>query len=484
MKLYFHFAVHEPLFHQVARKLRADHGVDSIGGIVWGRDQAEFLQGTAFPWWRLDVVTAWLGDLGTAKPDMSYLAEAERRYGLPTLARMVFGERHLVKRYDHDDLLRIIELALRRFERLFDEDRPDAIFVTSVDGLITMLLYAVAKSRGVPLIHLDTGRIERRAAITHDHLMTWTDVDAAFEARRSQPLSTEARARAETFLADFRERKTRIQAPRAWMFPTPRLDDLRRLVASWRSHGRDPLNPVLLTPLEMVRQKASRLFNDRMSRWQGLFEEPVPGERYVLFPLHYQPEVSTLVMGTYYLDQAALIEDIAKSLPIGHRLYVKEHFFSIGRRPLAEYRRIKKCFNVRLVGALNNPIEMVMKADAVATISGTMGWESILLEKPTITFGDCFYNAYPQVYRAGLVPKVEWTRVFSDALTKHRPDRELLLKYVSAILDTTYEGHFSFDHPLVDPERSMTEENFQNIAGVIARELRAVARPAIKQGAA
>ncbi|MEP6651751.1 MAG: hypothetical protein ABJA82_00240 [Myxococcales bacterium] len=484
MKVYFQFSVHEPLFHQVAKRLREDHGIRDLGGFAWGQDQADFLKGTGFPWWRLDVFTDWLAAMPGWRVDMGYLAAAEEKYGFPNFARMVFAERHLLKRYGHDDIWKLTEICLRRLEAIFDADRPDAIFVESIDSLPMLLLFGVARSRNIPVVHLDSGRIAGRVAVTRDPLMTWSDVDAVFRARLPLPLLGEPRAEAQRFLDDFRDKRQRIQAPRPWMFPTPRFDDLKRLWSARRRYLRDPLNPVLTSPMAMARQKVTRLTNHWRASLSAAFEAPVAGERYVLFPLHYQPEVSTLVMGTYYLDQAALIEDIAKSLPVGYRLYVKEHFVAIGRRPIEEYHRIRSCFNVRLIHPLQDPISMVQHASAVATISGTMGWEAVLMEKPTITFGDCFYNSYPQVIRAGLLPKGEWSRVFREALTNYQPDREMLLKYISSILDTTYEGYFSFDHPVIDPTRAMREENFRNIASVIATELRRFDRRVPTQGAA
>lgn len=484
MKLYFFFSVHEKLFERVAAELRDRHGVEQLGGFVWGKDQEDFLRASSIPWWRLDTFTEWLKDLPTHQLDLDFLRRAEERYGLPTLARMIYGERHLLKRYSHDEIMKIIAIVVRRWERLFDDDPPNAVFVESIDGLPMLLMYAVARSRGVPIIHLDSGRIDRLVAVTRDPFMTWSSVDEAFQARKSEPLSPQSRERAVAFLTKFRERRTRIQTPRRWMYPRPRLEDMRRLVAGTKRYLRDPANPVLSSPWSMMRQKATRLLNHLRSSHFNMFETPVPGEKYVLFPLHYQPEVSTLVMGTYYLDQPALIGDIAKSLPVGYRLYVKEHFFAIGRRPIEEYRRIANCFNVRLIGPLHDPIKMIEESSAVATIAGTMGWEAILMERPTITFGDSFYNTYPQVFRAGLVAKIEWPRIFKEALAHYRPDHELLLKYIAAILDASYQGYFSFDNPITDPELCMREENYRNIAGVIAAELGVSQAPERDRGAA
>src|SRR5690606_12929500 len=106
--------------------------------------------------------------------------------------------------------------------------------------------------------------------------------------------------------------------------------DVGRFWSALTAYRKEPLNPVAKTPRWVLKQRAQRVVNDYATR--DLFEKPVPGERYVLFPIHFQPEASTLVRGPYYLDQASLIEDIAKSLPVGYRLYVKEHMANRGRR--------------------------------------------------------------------------------------------------------------------------------------------------------
>jgi len=115
-------------------------------------------------------------------------------------------------------------------------------------------------------------------------------------------------------------------------------------------------------------------------------------ERYVLYPIHFQPEASTLVQAPYYLDQAVLIEDISKSLPVGYQLYVKEHVSNRGRRPLAFYKRLRETFGVRLLGPYEDTWTLIRDAAAVAVITGTVGWEGLLFGKPVVTFGDVFYN--------------------------------------------------------------------------------------------
>ena len=48
-------------------------------------------------------------------------------------------------------------------------------------------------------------------------------------------------------------------------------------------------------------------------------------KKFIYFPLHFEPERTLLISGTYYTDQISVIKNIAKSIPIDFTLYVKEH---------------------------------------------------------------------------------------------------------------------------------------------------------------
>jgi len=215
----------------------------------------------------------------------------------------------------------------------------------------------------------------------------------------------------------------------------------------------------------MLGQRAARLGRNRAASTLDIFEQPVKGEPYVLFPIHFQPEASTLVQAPYYLDQEALIEDISKSLPVGHRLYVKEHLSNRGRRPLSFYRRIKETFGVRVLDPDVDTWSLVQNAAAVAVITGTMGWESILLKRPVVTFGDVFFNMYPGVRRAGLHPKDEWAQVFQDAIYNHRHDEELTVKLVSAIQQTSRPGFMANPSTF---ENVLEPDNVRHLADALA----------------
>jgi hypothetical protein len=113
-----------------------------------------------------------------------------------------------------------------------------------------------------------------------------------------------------------------------------------------------------------------------------------------LFPLHFQPEYSTLVLAPYSVNQLAVVRNVAISLPITHRLYVREHPAGLGMQPLSFYKELKKIPNVRLISPLASMHDLILGSDGVVTITGTAGWEALMLGKPVLTLGNVFYNVF------------------------------------------------------------------------------------------
>jgi capsule polysaccharide export protein KpsC/LpsZ len=247
--------------------------------------------------------------------------------------------------------------------------------------------------------------------------------------------------------------------------PTVELHDAARFRNELALYFGDSGNPTATPPLQVIRQRFQRIARVKVASLAGVFEAPVAGEKYVLYPIHFQPEASTLVQAPMYLDQIALLQDIARSLPIGYRLYVKEHVSNRGRRPLEFYQAIRAIHGTRLLGPDEDTWSLIRNASAIAVITGTMGWEGLFFDKPVVTFGDVFYNILPGVTKASQVPKDGWFRVFKQAIDAHRPDRESLLALVAALQERTYPGFMK--NPNTFPA-VLVDENVENITRALA----------------
>ncbi len=158
-----------------------------------------------------------------------------------------------------------------------------------------------------------------------------------------------------------------------------------------------------------------------------------------------------------------------KSLPAGVRLYVKDHVSTRGRWPLSFYRSIKDCFGVRLIDPDADVPSLIKHAEAVAVITGTMGWEAALFEKPVLTFGNVFFNVLPQVRYLGATPKTEWGNAIREAIGQHQPDLEALLCFVEALLQTTSSGFMA--NPTTFP-RAADPANLDLLTNAVAERLR------------
>ena len=113
-------------------------------------------------------------------------------------------------------------------------------------------------------------------------------------------------------------------------------------------------------------------------------------EKSVFFALQFQPEQSTLTQANWFANQIYVIECIARSLPLGYRLIVKEHPWGRGNRPTWQYKHISRFYNVELCDSPAR--EIIKKVAAVIALPGTVALESIVIGRPTILFGGAFYD--------------------------------------------------------------------------------------------
>lgn len=118
----------------------------------------------------------------------------------------------------------------------------------------------------------------------------------------------------------------------------------------------------------------------------------VAEKKFVLFTLHKQPEASIDNTGRYYENQIEIIKNIWRILPEDTLLLVKEHSNAIGDRSLDFYKQISAFDQVKFIDYKSDSYQLVKKAKAVFTISGTVAYEAALMSTPTFTFIPIFFN--------------------------------------------------------------------------------------------
>jgi len=195
---------------------------------------------------------------------------------------------------------------------------------------------------------------------------------------------------------------------------------------------------------------------------------------YVFVALHYQPEQTTSPTGGVFVDQQIMVDMLARLVPPGWFVYVKEHPFqffptSIGERSRAvEFYDDLVCHeNVRLVPWSVSPFRLIDHARAVATVTGTTGIEAVVRGKPVLVFGHAWYGGCegvfytPDVSRcAAALARIEGGYVV---------DRRKVRLFLKAVEQSCFRADMDFG-VIIDPPISHAD-NVARLSGGIRRVL-------------
>lgn len=182
---------------------------------------------------------------------------------------------------------------------------------------------------------------------------------------------------------------------------------------------------------------------------------------FVYFALHYQPEASTSARGGMFSNQINAIEALRKILPNGWWICVKEnpvqqHMY----RDLPFFLRANQWPEVKFIDSSTKSEYLVKKSQVVATVTGTVGYESLLLGKPSIYFGDAWYGGLPNTYRFDFSLNLE--EISCQKIDPNKLEKAINQKLVEAADGVIYPSF----RKLLDPD-----VNWQSLMRTTAKSL-------------
>ena len=126
---------------------------------------------------------------------------------------------------------------------------------------------------------------------------------------------------------------------------------------------------------------------------------------FIFVALQCEPERQTCPSGGVFGNQYLMIDLLSKCVPDNWLIYVKEHPSQFKSYQIAErsrtaafYDQINELPNVQLVSLETNSFELIDHAIASASVSGTVGWESVVRSKPMMLFGYSWYTGCHGVF--------------------------------------------------------------------------------------
>ena len=382
---------------------------------------------------------------------LELLSSIESKYHCGPMWRYIYSDRFLVNR-DYDYTIKIATGLFSFYEDVFEKTHPDFYYSECIATLQCYAGYLVGKKMGIKYL---TQMCARGGLDSLYHYF----VDQPFQYNmdfETDYLNCEYSAdeirRADEFLSKFENKN--ITPPAMQLVKTkPRID--RNFILAPLKYLRKRFDPQLNDPYSYMYYKSYQyqlepiIFYFRYQKLRKFSRSPDYSKKYVFYPLHFQPEASTCVCAEKYEKQLFFIDSWAKSLPADTVLYVKEHYALLGHKGINFYKELQKYPNVFLIDPWESSRKLILNSTAVTTLTGTAGFEAMLLRKPVFVGGNSVYENAP-----GVMKVEDIYGQYLPLIKKwQKPSRNDVIKYMCACFRSYHEGNIycqNFPHLLQD----------------------------------
>lgn len=195
---------------------------------------------------------------------------------------------------------------------------------------------------------------------------------------------------------------------------------------------------------------------------------------FAFFPLHYEPERTTVPDGGRFMDQLDALAAIRTLVPPELPIVVKEHYsqFSdrlsghLGRSPYF-YEAAKSVGNVILAPPETDTHWLVKNARVVAVVTGTAGLEAAILGTPVVILGHPWFAGCPGTTRWN--PELTWPEVLGIQRGAPATVKRFLLTLhrQHAVTGAVNPSNFTAAKDLVPEAEWLTEP--QHVAHLLSR---------------
>ena len=385
------------------------------------------------------------------------------------LARAAYSDRHLAK-FNHAQLINLFVFLVGRFEAYLDREKPSVFVFNCIASQYAHLFWFLLRERSIQVLVPSPYGVENLIYLADNPYFFADDVWETYRrhtASETQPPPDSA-AFATRFIARVRQSQPAYSnaavnlEQRKFSIPGPTVA-ARYLLNHVRYYRNDPTLPG-------VGEKLAKVVSLRHNRRQTIrWFQPhaaIEGHDFIYFPLHFEPEISTLVISQQ--DQASIIDIVARQLPLTWKLVVKEHPAMVGQRDHHYFARIARRYpNVTLLDPGVASLQLTREARCVLTLNGTVTLEALVLGTPVIYTSPSRFGGFG----LGTLSQdlLNFNTVLQRAMAATHDDRQLGLM-LAAIHQHCHT--FEFAEPLGRPS-VLSDSNIRAIADAIQGQIRA-----------
>ena len=368
----------------------------------------------------------------TSKIDIDYLRNFEKKYSI-NLWQLGFNERIFYQynefyKFTQDEILSILEKECKLYESILDEIQPDFLITSETALHQQHLFYEICRKRGIKVLMLNQSKFAYKCIISQelhklDSMPALSKIPSkkrTFDELLNVLTSTDNTKQLQLYSKNFGNSKSsKIKAVSEYIFKS----DNSNTETHFSYYGRSKFKVLVDYLIKSRKATTRKSFIDKYLEY-----EIYDNEQFVLFTLHQEPERTLLIAAPFYTNQLEVIRHIAKSLPPGYKLYVKEHFSQLLRewREISYYKEIIEIPNVRLYHPSANIEPLIQKSSLVISIGGTISFEAAFYQKPSIIMADLGFAILPSVQKLNSLEELPLmirhgleTKVNSDDLDKY-----------------------------------------------------------------
>ena len=338
------------------------------------------------------------------KPDVEYLNSFEQKYDINlwsvTSSDRVFNKDNKFHIFSSDEILKILELECKFFENVLELSKPDFFMTTVTDQRRSNLLERMCKSKGIRVLMLETSRLGFRSTISEE--ANEIDYFESIQSTNNKITFSELRENIKKY-DRYVQAKTLSKGKFDFSMWEKIKSSLYWMVNTFDKEYRMGYDHFGMTRFNVITDRLSSAIKRsyRGSYIDKTLVRKIKNEKFVYYSLSVEPERTLSISAPFYMNQLEVIRNIARSIPVDFKLYVKEHYGMKYRhwRPLSYYKTIMDLPNVTLIHPSLSNEELIKNCSIVFTVTGTAGLEAAYYGKPSIIFGHTSYDSLPSVHK-------------------------------------------------------------------------------------
>ncbi|MBZ9577545.1 hypothetical protein KJA13_00695 [Patescibacteria group bacterium] len=362
-------------------------------------------------------------------------SQIEKKYNIPSLNNFIFTEKCYCGEKDNYLIKKAI-ICFEVLEKLLMNLQPKCVIQNQGGEIHRRVLHMIARKRGIPVIYFGESFFPDKMLLHSDEMNTLTE----YKNIPWDEVTDNQKREIEKHIEDFVSQKSIF---RYFFFKKRTLIEFFRIFLGYvKNREFRNLRIALRTKFKWyIIDNFNKLFS------VFLYQDYLKDEKFIYFPLHVPDDSQITIRNPQFYDQASLALYIAKMIPFGYKLYVKEHPGSL--ISVRDKRRLNKENSIVLLNPRINSHLVIEKSKAIVIINSTVGFEALHYSKPVIVLGN--WNLKGKGITIDVDNIFNLDKAIKFAL-ETRVNPEKIKAFLFSLKESMYEGSIlkkNIDYPLV-----------------------------------